>query len=119
VSIPAFAVRLQDDPVHEEEAVKYLMLIHQGDTPTPQDPDAWGRLSEQEQQQSRVVDEARRSLSLAEIRYKEGADDILATLDAQRTLFQAEDQLASLRLSRLEAAVALYKALGGDWQAAG
>ena len=31
--------------------MKYLMLIHQGDTPTPQDPDAWGRLSEQEQQQ--------------------------------------------------------------------
>jgi len=51
VSIPAFAVRLQDDPVHEEEAVKYLILFHQGDTPAPQDPEAWRRLSEQEQQQ--------------------------------------------------------------------
>ena len=30
--------------------MKYMLLIHQGDTPTPRDPDAWGRLSEEEQQ---------------------------------------------------------------------
>ena len=29
--------------------MKYMLLIHQGDTPTPRDPDAWGRLSEDEQ----------------------------------------------------------------------
>jgi hypothetical protein len=29
--------------------MKYMLLIHQGDTPTPLDPDAWGRLSEEEQ----------------------------------------------------------------------
>jgi hypothetical protein len=29
--------------------MKYLLLIHQGDTPTPNDPDAWARLSEDEQ----------------------------------------------------------------------
>jgi len=29
--------------------VKYVLLIHQGDTPTPREPDAWGRLSEDEQ----------------------------------------------------------------------
>jgi hypothetical protein len=28
--------------------MKYLLLIHQGDTPTPRDPDAWERLSEEE-----------------------------------------------------------------------
>ncbi len=30
--------------------MKYLLLIHQGDTPTPRDPDAWAKLSEEEQQ---------------------------------------------------------------------
>jgi hypothetical protein len=30
--------------------MKYMLLIHQGDTPTPRDPAAWGRLSEEEQQ---------------------------------------------------------------------
>jgi len=31
--------------------MQYVMLIQQGDTPTPSDPEAWGRLSEAEQQQ--------------------------------------------------------------------
>ena len=47
------------------------------------------------------------------IRYREGADDLLTLLVAQRTLFQAEDQAAQIRLSRLQASVGLYKALGG------
>jgi hypothetical protein len=29
--------------------MKYMLLIHQGDTPTPRDPEAWGRLSEDDQ----------------------------------------------------------------------
>jgi hypothetical protein len=29
--------------------MKYLLLIHQGDTPTPYDQEAWARLSEDEQ----------------------------------------------------------------------
>jgi hypothetical protein len=29
--------------------MQYLMLIHQGTSPTPRDPDAWARLSEEEQ----------------------------------------------------------------------
>ncbi len=31
--------------------MKYILLIHQGDAPTPLDPEAWGRLSEDEQKQ--------------------------------------------------------------------
>lgn len=29
--------------------MKYMLLIHQGTTPTPQSPDEWDRLSEEEQ----------------------------------------------------------------------
>jgi hypothetical protein len=29
--------------------MKYILLIQQGDTPTPRDPEAWNRLSEDEQ----------------------------------------------------------------------
>jgi NodT family efflux transporter outer membrane factor (OMF) lipoprotein len=76
---------------------------------------AGGRSAEQEGLQEQVVVQARRSLQLAEVRYREGADDLLTVLDAQRTLFQAEDQRAQLRLARLQAAVSLYKALGGAW----
>ena len=31
--------------------MKYMLLIHQGDTPTPRDPEAWARLSEDEQRE--------------------------------------------------------------------
>jgi hypothetical protein len=31
--------------------MKYMMLIHQGDAPTPRSPEAWATLSEAEQQQ--------------------------------------------------------------------
>ena len=30
--------------------MKYILLIHQGSTPTPNDPEAWATLSEEEQQ---------------------------------------------------------------------
>jgi NodT family efflux transporter outer membrane factor (OMF) lipoprotein len=75
-----------------------------------------GRTAEQELLQEKVVEQARLALKLAEIRYREGADDLLTALDAQRTLFQAEDQLAQIRLSRLQASVGLFKALGGAWK---
>lgn len=77
---------------------------------------AGGRTAVQELLQEKVVEQARLALRLAEIRYREGADDLLTTLDAQRTLFQAEDQLAQIRLSRLQASVGLFKALGGAWK---
>ena len=32
--------------------MKYMLLIHQGDAPTPRDPEAWARLSEDEQKRS-------------------------------------------------------------------
>src|SRR6185436_17580267 len=70
---------------------------------------AASRQAEQEALQTQVQAQARESLRLAEIRYKEGADDLLTVLDAQRTLFSAQDQLAQLRRNRLEAAVSVYK----------
>jgi len=75
------------------------------------------RLGQQEQLQADVQAHAEESLRLAEVRYRAGADDLLTVLDAQRTLFAAQDQLAQVELSRLQAAVSLYKSLGGGWSA--
>ena len=73
------------------------------------------RDANQESAQREILTEAQRSLRLAELRYREGADDLTSVLDAQRTLFSSLDQLAQLRLARLTAALDLYKALGGGW----
>jgi NodT family efflux transporter outer membrane factor (OMF) lipoprotein len=76
---------------------------------------AGSRSVDQEVLQEQVLVQARLALKLAEVRYRQGVDDLLTVLDAQRTLFQAEDQLAQIRLSRLLASVGLFKALGGGW----
>jgi len=72
--------------------------------------------ADQEASLTAVRDEAQRSLRLAELRYREGADDLSNLFDAQRTLFSAQDSVAQIRLSRLSAALDLIKALGGGWQ---
>jgi hypothetical protein len=38
------------DISEEEDVMKYMLMIHQGTTPTPLDPEAWATLSEDEQQ---------------------------------------------------------------------
>lgn len=77
---------------------------------------ATARTAEQQAFQVAALEEARRALRLAEVRYREGADDLLSVLDAQRTLFSAEDQVALTRLARLQASISLYTALGGGWE---
>lgn len=75
------------------------------------------RDTNQEAAEREILAEAERSLRLAELRYREGAEGLLTVLLAQRTLFASQDQLALTRLARLTAAVNLYKALGGGWSA--
>jgi NodT family efflux transporter outer membrane factor (OMF) lipoprotein len=74
------------------------------------------RDTRQEEAQAQILVEADRGLRLAELRYSTGADDLLSVLDAQRTRFSVQDQLAQLRLARLTDTVNLFKALGGGWR---
>ncbi|HEY0295458.1 MAG TPA: efflux transporter outer membrane subunit, partial [Bordetella sp.] len=73
-------------------------------------------VARQQQAQDEALAQAREAVRLAESRYRAGAETLLTLLDAQRTLYDAQDQAAQLRLARLQASVALYKALGGGWQ---
>lgn len=72
--------------------------------------------AEQEGRQREILAEAERTLRLVETRYREGTDDLMSLLEAQRTVFQARDQLAQQRRDRLDATVDLYLALGGGWE---
>ncbi len=70
---------------------------------------------EREQQLAAANDAAAKSLSLAEILYRAGRDDLTSLLTAQQTAFNAADALAQGRLDRLSAAIDLYVAIGGGW----
>ena len=49
--------------------------------------------------------------------YRAGLADFLAVLDAQRELYANEDLLAQSRTTQTVNLIALYKALGGGWEA--
>jgi outer membrane protein TolC len=73
-------------------------------------------LDEQRQWQSEELSQAQTAFNIAQSRYRAGAEDLLTVLETQRTLYAAQDLNVQLRLSRMQASIALYKALGGGWQ---
>ena len=73
-------------------------------------------LDAQRDAQAVEMEQAQRALRLAESRYRAGADTLLTLLDAQRTLYAAQDAAVQLRAARLQAAVGVYRALGGGWE---
>jgi len=56
-----------------------------------------------------------RGYQLSETQLSAGNVDLTTMLNIQRTLFQAQDDLALARLTRFQAIVSLYRALGGGW----
>lgn len=58
----------------------------------------------------------RRALALATERYTSGLDSFLSVLDAQRSVYAAEDQLAQSDRNASVTLIAVYKALGGGWE---
>jgi outer membrane protein, multidrug efflux system len=63
------------------------------------------------------LEESARAFEAARARYQHGNSDFLSVLEAQKALNAARDQYSLYRLARLQAVVALCKALGGGWQA--
>ncbi len=61
---------------------------------------------------------SQRAAELARIRYREGAVDFLRLLDAERTVLEAEDTVTLAEAQLNIDVVAIYKALGGGWEAA-
>ena len=53
---------------------------------------------------------------ISELQYREGTIDIVSLLNNQQLLFNAQQSLVQTKLSRLEASLALYNALGGGWE---
>ena len=72
-------------------------------------------LAEQERLQTEAVATARRAYELSETQLRAGTIDITTVLNTQRTLFSEQDQLVLVRLTRLQAIVSLFQALGGGW----
>lgn len=66
--------------------------------------------------QQSLVEASAETYRLANTRYDKGIDNYLSVLDAQRSLFAAQQVLVFLRLQKVANRVTLYSVLGGGWQ---
>jgi multidrug efflux system outer membrane protein len=73
-------------------------------------------LTRQRQAQEALLNAATRTHAFATARYERGRDSFLILLDAQRTLYAAQQGLIAAQLAEQANRVTLYKVLGGGWQ---
>ena len=72
-----------------------------------------GTVDQQIAAQQSLVNAVAETYRLSNARYTKGIDSYLGVLDAQRSLYGAQQGLISLRLARFTNRVTLYKVLGG------
>ncbi|GKT10441.1 efflux transporter outer membrane subunit [Desulforhabdus sp. TSK] len=72
-----------------------------------------GTVGNQLEAQLSLLDATERTYKLSNARYEKGTDIYLNVLDAQRSLYAAQQQLISIQLSKLTNQVRLYAVLGG------
>jgi NodT family efflux transporter outer membrane factor (OMF) lipoprotein len=70
---------------------------------------------QQEKFLEQEVKAASNAFRISELQYREGIIDLTTLLQAQQTLFSAEDALVQSKLSLISADVGLYQVLGGGW----
>jgi outer membrane protein, multidrug efflux system len=69
----------------------------------------------QERLQQQVVAASRQAFDIAEKQLAGGTVNLITVLQAEQTLFTAENNLVLVRLSKFQAAITLFQALGGGW----
>jgi len=72
-------------------------------------------LGEQLRAQTAQTNAAQVSFNLADLRYRNGAASYLDVLDAQRSLFTAQQALVQVQALQAQNLMTLYKVLGGGW----
>jgi multidrug efflux system outer membrane protein len=77
---------------------------------------AYEQTTEEEKRQEAAVGAAQRAYDAATAQMRAGTVNVLTVLNTESVLFTAETALVQVRLSRLNAIVSLYRALGGGWQ---
>jgi len=60
---------------------------------------------------------ARETFRISQLQFRQGATDLLTVLQAQQTLFSAQERLTAANQARILGMVHLYEALGGGWVA--
>ena len=111
---------LQATKAQQEQAlVLYQFSVRQAFREVADGLVAHAKLRDFRQEQEALVKSYQDYSTVATKRYKGGLEPFLSVLDADRQLFAAELDLATVQLDQLITLVQLYKALGGGWVTGG
>jgi len=119
ISLPIFAGgrnRANLELAHVEKNVavaRYELAIQTAFREVSDALSARGTYDDEVAAQEALVTADTEAYDLAQLRFRQGLDSYLTTLDAQRSLYAAQQGLVSLRQAALANQVGLYKALGG------
>lgn len=119
LSLPLFAGGANRARLAEAQARQQAAIAeYEGDVQTAfrEVADAlarYGTIAGQEQSQRSLVEAARDNYQLSDARYRGGVDSFLQSLDAQRSLYGAQQGLVATQLARAANRVLLYRTLGG------
>src|SRR6516162_963381 len=80
---------------------------------------ALAQSTKQERLQTEAVANSRKAFEVSETQLRAGTVNLITVLQTQQTLLTAENTLAQVRLTKLQAASSLFQALGGGWTPAG
>lgn len=95
----------------KERLTRYLQVVLQAQKEVADALVSFEAASNQEHEHREAADAAATALRLAELRYREGAEDYTTVLDAERAVFAAETAADNARLARFTALVALARSL--------
>jgi NodT family efflux transporter outer membrane factor (OMF) lipoprotein len=100
---------------YDELLADYRKAVVQAFTDVENGLTAWRLATEQEALQRRAVATAQRAADIARAQMQAGTVDVTTVLQAETTLFTAQDTLYQVRLARFQGLLSVYKALGGGW----
>jgi NodT family efflux transporter outer membrane factor (OMF) lipoprotein len=110
-------IRVQDAQL-QQALIQYRETAIQAAREVEDSLVALARTQEQDAILKQAVAVAARSAELSLLRYREGFADYQRVLNAQQSLFSAQQRYAANRGAVLSSFVALYRSLGGGWQSA-
>lgn len=108
----------EDRGLAKEDAAAYQEAVLQAYTDVETALTQVNYARDQEALQQVAVQQARLATTVSRAQLDAGTADITTLITAQQTQLTDENTLVTVQLARLEAYVALFKALGGGWQQA-
>jgi outer membrane protein, multidrug efflux system len=111
-----YALIRQQDAATAADMARYEAAVTNALEEVDSAVNAWLNERDRRLQLQAARDASHAAWQLAQVRYKEGVEDFLTVLEAQRSLLLVDDQLAQSQIDFAQKLIDIYLALGGGWE---